>query len=149
MRNLMKQLSAFQASTLKLISRYCKIGQSNCNYLLTQMKNQIQAYFHEAKWLHQKYIPRVDEYLRVALVSPGYPLLATTSLVGMGDTVTKDSFEWFDCTPKVVRASAVIARLMDDIVSHKVFIRCFLHKNRLVLHVNSNGLFQVFKLLLF
>lgn len=92
------------------------------------MKNQVRAYFHEAKWLHQKHTPTVEEYMNIATVSSGYPLLAITSLVGMGDIVTKHSFEWLFSNPKVVRASSVIARLMDDMVSHKVLF-LFLHIN--------------------
>jgi hypothetical protein len=90
---------------------------------LSQMKNQVRAYFHEAKWFHKKHIPTMDEYMRIALVTSGYSLLATTSLVGMGDIVTKDAFEWLFSDPKMVRASTVVSRLMDDIVSHKVL--CF------------------------
>jgi hypothetical protein len=33
------------------------------------MKNQVRAYFHEAKWLHKKYIPTVDEYMHIAILS--------------------------------------------------------------------------------
>ena len=84
------------------------------------MKNQVRAYFDEAKWFHQKYIPTMDEYMRIACVSSGYSTLATTLLVGMGDIVTNDCFEWVFSNPKMVRASAVVSRLMDDIVSHKV-----------------------------
>ena len=84
------------------------------------MKKQVRAYFHEAKWLHQKYTPTVDEYMHIAIISSGYPLLATTSLVGMRDIIIEDSFEWSLSDPKVVRASSVIARLMDDMKSHKV-----------------------------
>jgi hypothetical protein len=87
------------------------------------MKNQVRAYFHEAKWFHKKHIPTMDEYMRIALVTSAYSMLATTSLVGMGDIVTKDAFEWLFSDPKMVRASAVVCRLMDDIVSHKVL--CF------------------------
>ena len=63
------------------------------------MKNEVRAYFHEAKWLHQKYIPTVDKYMHIVIVSSGYPLLATTSLVGMRDIVTKHSFEWLFSDP--------------------------------------------------
>jgi (-)-germacrene D synthase len=38
----------------------------------------------------------------------------------MGDIVTKDAFEWLNKDPKIVKAASLIARLMDDIVSHKV-----------------------------
>ena len=84
------------------------------------MKNQVRAYFDEAKWFHKKYIPTMDEYMEIALATSGYSLLATTSLVGMGDIVTNDCFEWVFGNPKIVRASAMVCRLMDDIVSHKV-----------------------------
>ncbi|KAM4103019.1 hypothetical protein ACJW30_06G047500 [Castanea mollissima] len=99
-----------------------KIGEAKSyrvKYAIEAMKNQVRAYFYEAKWFHQKHIPTMDEYMRIALVTSGYSMLATTSLVGMGDIVTKDSFEWLFSDPKIVRASAVVCRLMDDIVSHK------------------------------
>lgn len=47
-------------------------------------------------------------------------MLAAASLVGMGDIVTDDCFKWVFSNPKIVRASAVVCRIMDDIVSHKV-----------------------------
>ncbi|KAG6689505.1 hypothetical protein I3842_11G178700 [Carya illinoinensis] len=62
---------------------------------------------HEAKWFHQKYIPTMDEYMPLALVTSAYAMLATTSLVGMGELVTKDSFEWLFSDPKIVIASIV------------------------------------------
>lgn len=85
-----------------------------------QMKKQVQAYFVEARWLHENYMPTMDEYMRISLISSGYPLLTCISFVGMGDIVTKDAFEWLNKDPKIVKAASVIARLMDDIVSHKV-----------------------------
>ncbi|GMN20107.1 hypothetical protein TIFTF001_043002 [Ficus carica] len=89
------------------------------DYAKEAMKRQIRAYFKEAKWFHNKYIPTLEEYMPLALVTSGYPLLATTSFVGMGDIVAKDSFEWLFSNPKMVCASALVARLMNDIVSHK------------------------------
>ena len=54
------------------------------------------------------------------LASSGYIMVTITSFVGMGDIVTKYIFDWASNTPKIVKASSIIARLMDDIVSHKV-----------------------------
>ncbi|KAJ4718968.1 Terpene synthase [Melia azedarach] len=76
-------------------------------------------YFVEAKWFNEGYVPTIEEYMEVALISGGYLLLATISFVGMDDVATKESFEWISSNPKIVRASSVICRLMDDIVSHK------------------------------
>lgn len=89
------------------------------DYAKEAMKKQVQAYFVEARWLHENYMPTMDEYMRISLISSGYPLLTCVSLVGMGDIATKDAFEWLNKDPKIVKAASVIARLMDDIVSHK------------------------------
>ena len=86
------------------------------------MKIQVRAYFREAKWFHQKYTPTLDEYMSLALVTSGYFMLAATSFLGMGEIVTKDSVEWLFSKPKIVKASEVVGRLMDDMVSHKVHI---------------------------
>ena len=60
--------------------------------------------------------------MAVAMVTSAYAMLAATSFVGMGSVVTKDSFEWLFSGPKIVKASEIICRLADDIVSHEVVI---------------------------
>ncbi|KAL0443444.1 UNVERIFIED_CONTAM: Germacrene-D synthase [Sesamum latifolium] len=74
------------------------------------------AYLQEAKWVFSKYMPTTKEYVKVALVSGAYMMLATTSLVGMGNLVTKEDFDWVTSEPLIVRASSIICRLMDDMV---------------------------------
>ncbi|TYI58055.1 hypothetical protein E1A91_D11G325900v1 [Gossypium mustelinum] len=83
------------------------------------MKQVCQAYFVEAKWLHEHYMPTVEEYLSVAFVSTCYPMLTIVSFVGMEDSITKETFTWAFNTPKILRASTIICRLMDDVVSHQ------------------------------
>ena len=89
---------------------------------VTQLKGQVQAYLLEAKWLKQEYIPTMEEYMSNALVSSACSMLTTTSFVGMGDIVSKEAFDWVFSDTKMIRASNVICRLMDDIVSHEVHI---------------------------
>ncbi|KAL6213630.1 hypothetical protein ACLB2K_013077 [Fragaria x ananassa] len=88
-------------------------------YAIQAMKDQARSYFNEARWLHEGRTPSMEEYMSVATVSISYTFLTTISLLGMGDIVTKDSFEWLSNGPKIVRASNIIFRLMDDIVSTK------------------------------
>ncbi|KAK6229600.1 hypothetical protein SCA6_018551 [Theobroma cacao] len=88
-------------------------------FVIFQMKQLSQAYFVEAKWYHENYVPTVEEYMTNALVSSGYIMVTVTSFVGMGNVVTKETFQWASNNPRIVRASSIIARLMDDIVSHK------------------------------
>ncbi|KAF5956664.1 hypothetical protein HYC85_003889 [Camellia sinensis] len=93
-------------------------GTSYCvHYAKSAMKNLVRAYFEEAKWFHQGYVPSIEEYMRVALVTGAYTMLATTSLVGMGEVVSKEAFDWVSSDPLVVQASSIVCRLMNDIVS--------------------------------
>ena len=53
-------------------------------------------------------------------------MLTITSFVAMGDIATKEAFDWVSNDPKMVRASSIVCRLMDDIVSHEVLITSFI-----------------------
>ncbi|KAI5333576.1 hypothetical protein L3X38_023708 [Prunus dulcis] len=87
------------------------------HYAKEAWKTNAKAYFDEAKWFHEGCIPSMEECVRVATASAGHTTLTTMSLLGMGDIVTKESFEWLLNDPKILRASNIIGRLMDDIVS--------------------------------
>ena len=58
--------------------------------------------------------------MHVALKSSGYPMLTAISFLGMGDIVTKEAFDWIFNNPKIITASSIIVRLMDDMKSNKV-----------------------------
>ncbi|CAL9144349.1 unnamed protein product, partial [Musa hybrid cultivar] len=38
----------------------------------------------------------------------------------MGEIATKEAFEWITSFPKIVQASAIIGRIMNDITSHEL-----------------------------
>ncbi|KAL1560040.1 Trehalose-6-P synthase/phosphatase complex synthase subunit [Salvia divinorum] len=82
------------------------------------MKKLLQSYFDEVKWLYNdNYIPTLEEYLKVSAISGGYMMLSTTSLVGMGDDqVSKKDFDWIVNEPLIDQESALLARLLDDLV---------------------------------
>ncbi|XP_040988779.1 (-)-germacrene D synthase-like [Juglans microcarpa x Juglans regia] len=97
-----------------------KEGRSFCvHYAKEAMKKVVQAYHVEAKWCHESFVPTMEEYMRIALVTSAYSMLATTSFVGMGNIANREVFEWISNGPKIVTASTIICRLMDDIASHK------------------------------
>ncbi|XP_011090538.1 germacrene-D synthase-like [Sesamum indicum] len=91
-------------------------GSYRVQYAKEEMKKLVRAYLEEAKWVYSKYMPTTKEYMKVALVSGAYMMLSTTSLVGMGNLVTKEDFDWVTSEPLIVRASSIICRLMDDMV---------------------------------
>ncbi|KAK9209497.1 hypothetical protein WN944_001863 [Citrus x changshan-huyou] len=97
-----------------------KEGQTYCmSYVIQAVKKVVQAYFEEAKWCSEGYFPKVEEYMQVSLVTTCYHMLATASFLGMGKIADEQAFEWISNYPKIVKASQVICRLMDDIVSHE------------------------------
>ena len=81
---------------------------------VTHLKRKIQSYFVEAKWLNQGYTPTFDQYLSNALVSSSHTVLIATSFVGMGDVVTQEVFQWVLSRLKMIRASELVGRLMND-----------------------------------
>ncbi|XP_050370016.1 (-)-germacrene D synthase-like [Argentina anserina] len=89
------------------------------HYLKEDMKKQVKNYFLEAKWLHKKHIPTLDEYMALSVLTTTYPMLITTSFVAMGDIATQDSLDWLATYPSAVKGDAVICRLMDDLVDYK------------------------------
>ena len=54
------------------------------------------------------------------MVTVGVPVLTIMSFIGMRETATKEVFDWLLQNPKIVRATYIIIRLMDDMASHKV-----------------------------
>ncbi|XP_040988566.1 (-)-germacrene D synthase-like [Juglans microcarpa x Juglans regia] len=101
-----------------------ELAKQGRSYLLSHakeaMKILVRAYFDEAKSFHAKHIPTLEEYMRVALVTSGYPMLTVMSFLGMGDiAVTEETLVWAFRDPKIITASSVIGRLSDDIKSHK------------------------------
>ncbi|CAL9017431.1 unnamed protein product [Prunus brigantina] len=70
-------------------------------------------------WLHEGCIPSMEEYMHVATASIGNNLFSAISLLGMGDIVTREAFEWLLNNPQILRASNIIFRLKDDIAGYK------------------------------
>ncbi|KAG9453042.1 hypothetical protein H6P81_005946 [Aristolochia fimbriata] len=90
------------------------------DYLKDAMKGFAKAYLQEAKWSESGYVPSVEEHMSASLITAGYPILPVASLLGMGDIVTREALDWILSRPDFMKASAVVARLLDDIASHKL-----------------------------
>ncbi|GLU07978.1 hypothetical protein SLE2022_249140 [Rubroshorea leprosula] len=82
-------------------------------------KRAAKAYFVESKWREEGYVPPFEEYMKNAQISSLCPTLVTNSYVGMGNVASKEAFEWISNDPKMLIASAILSRLMNDIVSHQ------------------------------
>ncbi|KAF8015242.1 hypothetical protein BT93_H0902 [Corymbia citriodora subsp. variegata] len=98
-----------------------KERSNRLSYAKEAMKKQVRVYFHEAKWFHTNYTPTLEEYMPLALLTTGHEMLAITSLLGLGDVVTKNTFEWLlgDC--KILKASQIIFRNSVNLVTPMSF----------------------------
>lgn len=90
------------------------------------MKILVHGYHDESKWFHNNYVPTMEEYMRVSLVTSAYSMLTAAYFLGMDSVVTKEAFDWVSEKPRIIRASTIIGRLVNDIKSHKVRI-CYVH----------------------
>nr|GMC70141.1 (-)-germacrene D synthase-like [Ipomoea batatas] len=88
-------------------------------YAIGEMKKSVRAYHQEFIWFYTKHVPTFEEYLKVSFATTCYMTLATTSLVGMGDIVTKEVLDWITSEPLAIKANCSICRLMDDIIGHE------------------------------
>ncbi|WOK96278.1 (S)-beta-bisabolene synthase-like [Canna indica] len=79
-----------------------------------KMKSLANAYSEESKWRDERRVPTVEEHLRLSAMSSAYPMFHTAVLVRMGKVATKESFEWVATFPHIIKASAVMARIMND-----------------------------------
>ncbi|XP_024926490.3 (-)-germacrene D synthase-like [Ziziphus jujuba] len=97
-----------------------KEGRSyRAHYAKETMKEAVQAYFDEASWFYDEYIPTLEDYMSIMDVSCAYPFIIKTSFLGVGEIATKEVFDWAFDKPKIIKATSAIGRIMNDIVSHK------------------------------
>ncbi|KAG6513667.1 hypothetical protein ZIOFF_024002 [Zingiber officinale] len=87
-------------------------------YLKEHWKFQAQTYFKECQWRDDKYVPKLEEHMRVSIISVGFILFSCVLLSGMEEAVaTKEAFEWFEGSSKIAEACGTIARITNDIAS--------------------------------
>ncbi|XP_020598459.1 (-)-germacrene D synthase-like [Phalaenopsis equestris] len=89
------------------------------HYLKEILKVVVRAWNMEVKWRNEGYIPALKEHLQVTTVTTCYNLLTCASLIGMGDEVTIEAFDWISSFPEFTYQASLICRLRDDVVSQE------------------------------
>ncbi|KAL6840797.1 hypothetical protein ACP4OV_029323 [Aristida adscensionis] len=89
-------------------------------YLKEATKRLVQAYIKEIKWRDEDYVPEtMSEHLQVSLESVGSVMVACAAFVGMGDIITRETFEWVLSYPQFLKSFGIFVRLSNDLVSTK------------------------------
>ncbi|KAJ6837864.1 (-)-germacrene D synthase-like [Iris pallida] len=113
-------LNAFAGVMIEIEEELRKKGTlHHKHYIIELFKLLVRAYFQEAVWTDTRYKPTFEEYLNVSLMSFAYPMVISVSLCLMAEDLSKDTLDWLLTVPKIVKASSVVCRLMDDLVSSK------------------------------
>ncbi|CAL1358237.1 unnamed protein product [Linum trigynum] len=90
------------------------------DYAKDELKKLCRAYLVEIGWRAEGKVPTLEEYLINAYNSCGAPKTCTSCFIGMGaEIATREAFEWVTNESKLMKACCVIARLQNDIFSHK------------------------------
>ncbi|XP_047314452.1 probable terpene synthase 2 [Impatiens glandulifera] len=94
--------------------------QHSVPYLKEMVKVMANIYLKEACWLHKSYIPTLEEYMNVTLISSTARFLSINLFIGMDPILaTKEVFDWALEDPPIFKAIAVVMRLIDDTVGFK------------------------------
>ncbi|ONK72264.1 uncharacterized protein A4U43_C04F17540 [Asparagus officinalis] len=114
-------LHSFMSLIREIEEELCRKGMLHHKYYLAEsIKALVGAYFKEAKWANKGYMPTLEEYLNISVMSSGYPMLICVALIVMEQEVTAAVLDLVLSVPKAVEASALISRLRDDLVSTKM-----------------------------
>ncbi|KAJ6835534.1 (-)-germacrene D synthase-like [Iris pallida] len=111
-------LNAFAGFMIEIEEELRKKGTlHHRHYIIELFKSFVRANFQDAIWTNNGYKPTFEEYLNVSLVTVGYPLLISASLCLMEKDLSKDILEWLLSVPKIVKASSMLFRLVDDLLT--------------------------------
>ncbi|KAK7257311.1 hypothetical protein RIF29_31185 [Crotalaria pallida] len=90
-------------------------------YVKQALQSITEAYMDEAKWRDEGHVPTYDEYKDNGVVSSAFPVIQTVTFLCMGKYANKEVLDWISNVdvPKLVKASSIMARLMNDISSYK------------------------------
>ncbi|RCV30091.1 hypothetical protein SETIT_6G066400v2 [Setaria italica] len=79
-----------------------------------------KSYHAEVTWRDEHYVPAdVDEHLQISLGSIAAMQTVVLTFVSLGDVTTREAIDWALTYTKIVRGVTVIARIMNDIMSHE------------------------------
>nr|QSK97105.1 terpene synthase [Curcuma wenyujin] len=116
-------LKDFYLKLLRTFKEFENELESDEQYRISFLQDEIKAlsrsYIIDAKWGIEKYVPTLEEHLSNSLVSSVHPVLICAFYVGMDQVASKEVFEWVASFPKILKASSMIGRIMNDITSHK------------------------------
>uniref|UniRef100_A0ACD5UWD6 Uncharacterized protein n=1 Tax=Avena sativa TaxID=4498 RepID=A0ACD5UWD6_AVESA len=106
-------------ATVKIIEEELKRrGNTHADYVKKLLIDAMKCYYNEAKWREEGDAPAtVEAHLLFTVPSSCCMHVPCLALVAMG--ATSDAIDWAMTYPKIIRASCVVGRVINDIASHE------------------------------
>ncbi|PIA45798.1 hypothetical protein AQUCO_01600201v1 [Aquilegia coerulea] len=79
------------------------------------VERHCKAYLLEATWFHSGYKPTVEEYLDIANISIGSPLVLVHAYFTIHRKITNEALLYIKSYPDFIRLTSMVMRLADDI----------------------------------
>ncbi|XP_050209226.1 probable terpene synthase 6 [Mercurialis annua] len=89
------------------------------SYVKNEMIQITKAYLTEIRWFHDGYTPSPNEHMETTYYTAAIPFIIIVWYGGMAQVKENKEFEWLLKSPKILKAGGTIARLMDDLITHK------------------------------
>ncbi|KAH0647128.1 hypothetical protein KY290_033128 [Solanum tuberosum] len=89
-------------------------------YLTKLWADLCKALLREAKWYYNGYTPSLEEYMDNAWMSIGIPVIVINLFFCVTNPITKEAIESLSKYPHIIRCSATIIRLADDLATSMV-----------------------------
>ncbi|XP_020597358.1 beta-eudesmol synthase-like isoform X1 [Phalaenopsis equestris] len=86
-------------------------------YLIEEIKKMAQAYYEEAKWSSELYVPKLKDQLKASLATAGHSVISCASYMAMREDIPENLFEWVTSMPAIMTSSSLIGRVMNDLAS--------------------------------
>ncbi|XP_044948392.1 (E)-beta-caryophyllene synthase-like [Hordeum vulgare subsp. vulgare] len=106
-------------ATMKVIEKDLDSqGNKHANYVKKLLIDATKCYYNEAKWREDSETSvTVEDHLRFSVPSSCCMHIVCLALVVIGASV--DAIEWTMTYPKIMRASCIIGRVINDVASHE------------------------------
>ncbi|PHT98654.1 (-)-camphene/tricyclene synthase, chloroplastic [Capsicum chinense] len=92
-----------------------KHGINVLPHLTKSWSDLCKSYLREARWYYSGYKPSLEEYMDNAWVSIAVPMVLVHALFLVTNPITKEALESISNYPDIIRRSATIFRLTDDL----------------------------------
>ncbi|KAI4367996.1 hypothetical protein MLD38_016614 [Melastoma candidum] len=84
-------------------------------YVQKAWADQCRAYLQEAKWYHEGIKPTLQQYLEFSTTTVGVKIMLLFIYFLTTDDVTREALDWISQDPNLIRGTALICRLNNDL----------------------------------